>query len=225
MKKVLVSLLASSVLLSACNNDTEDAQKTEVKQEKSMTTETIINDSIDQNNDVLSYVEHGTLSIDDDEALEFFVTMDNDKNVKFEVDNNGSVYTFYDVDGEKKEVQNGKLEDTDTELNALNYIEIIESLKDLPEGELTTEDDLYILTYNILEVEDLSAISNNLSSYLEEYDTEELSLILKFNSDYQLVEAHVDGVFSEDDESFNVQGDVNFNDINNVDSIDMPNRE
>lgn len=225
MKKVLVSLLASSVLLSACNNNAEDAQKTEVKQEKSMTTETIINDSIDQNNDVLSYVEHGTLSIDDDEALEFFVTMDNDENVKFEVDNNKSVYTFYDVDGEKKEVQNGKLEDTDTELNALNYIEIIETLKDLPEGELTTEDDLYVLTYNILEVEDLSAISNNLSSYLEEYDTEELSLILKFNSDYQLVEAHVDGVFSEDDESYNVQGDVNFNNINNVDTIDMPNRE
>lgn len=225
MKKVLVSLLASSVLLSACNNDAEDAQKTEVKQEKSMTTETIINDSIDQNNDVLSYEEHGTLSIDDNEALEFFVTMDNDENVKFEVDNNESVYTFYDVDGEKKEVQNGKLEDTDTELNALNYIEIIESLKDLPESELTTEDDLYVLTYNVLEVEDLSAISNNLSSYLEEYDTEELSLILKFNSDYQLVEAHVDGVFSEDDESYNVQGDVNFNDINNVDTIDMPNRE
>ncbi|CAM3350119.1 hypothetical protein [Nosocomiicoccus ampullae] len=225
MKKILVSLLASSVLLSACSNDAEDAQKTEVKQEKSMTTETIINDSIDQNNDVLSYEEHGTLSIDDNEALEFFVTMDNDENVKFEVDNNESVYTFYDVDSEKKEVQNGKLEDTDTELNALNYIEIIESLKDLPEGELTTEDDLYVLTYNVLEVEDLSAISNNLSSYLEEYDTEELSLILKFNSDYQLVEAHVDGVFSEDDESYNVQGDVNFNDINNIDTIDMPNRE
>lgn len=225
MKKILVSLLASSVLLSACSNDAEDAQKTEVKQEKSMTTETIINDSIDQNNDVLSYEEHGTLSIDDNEALEFFVTMDNDENVKFEVDNNESVYTFYDVDGEKKEVQNGKLEDTDIELNALNYIEIIESLKDLPEGELTTEDDLYVLTYNVLEVEDLSAISNNLTSYLEEYDPEELSLVLKFNSDYQLVEAHVDGVITEDDESFNVQGDVNFNDINNVDSIDMPNRE
>ena len=135
MKKILVSLLASSVLLSACSNDAEDAQKTEVKQEKSMTTETIINDSIDQNNDVLSYEEHGTLSIDDNDALEFFVTMDNDENVKFEVDNNESVYTFYDVDGEKKEVQNGKLENTDTELNALNYIEIIESLKDLPEGE------------------------------------------------------------------------------------------
>lgn len=225
MKKILVSLLASSVLLSACSNDAEDAQKTEVKQEKSMTTETIINDSIDQNNDVLSYEEHGTLSIDDNDALEFFVTMDNDENVKFEVDNNESVYTFYDVDGEKKEVQNGKLENTDTELNALNYIEIIESLKDLPEGELTTEDDLYVLTYNVLEVEDLSAISNNLSSYLEEYDPEELSLVLKFNSDYQLVEAHVDGVITEDDESFNVQGDVNFNDINNVDSIDMPNRE
>lgn len=225
MKKILVSLLASSVLLSACSNDAEDAQKTEVKQEKSMTTETIINDSIDQNNDVLSYEEHGTLSIDDNDALEFFVTMDNDENVKFEVDNNESVYTFYDVDGEKKEVQNGKLENTDTELNALNYIEIIESLKDLPEGELTTEDDLYVLTYNVLEVEDLSAISNNLSSYLEEYDPEELSLVLKFNSDYQLVEAHVDGVLTEDDESFNVQGDVNFNDINNVDSIDMPNRE
>lgn len=225
MKKILVSLLASSVLLSACSNDAEDAQKTEVKQEKSMTTETIINDSIDQNNDVLSYEEHGTLSIDDNEALEFFVTMDNDENVKFEVDNNESVYTFYDVDGEKKEVQNGKLEDTDTELNSLNYIEIIESLKGLPEGELTTEDDLYVLTYNVLEVEDLSAISNNLSSYLEEYDPEELSLVLKFNSDYQLVEAHVDGVLTEDDESFNVQGDVNFNDINNVDTIDMPNRE
>lgn len=225
MKKILVSLLASSVLLSACSNDAEDAQKTEVKQEKSMTTETIINDSIDQNNDVLSYEEHGTLSIDDNEALEFFVTMDNDENVKFEVDNNESVYTFYDVDGEKKEVQNGKLENTDIELNALNYIEIIESLKDLPEGELTTEDDLYVLTYNVLEVEDLSAISNNLTSYLEEYDPEELSLVLKFNSDYQLVEAHVDGVITEDDESFNVQGDVNFNDINNVDSIDMPNRE
>ena len=225
MKKILVSLLASSVLLSACSNDAEDAQKTEVKQEKSMTTETIINDSIDQNNDVLSYEEHGTLSIDDNDALEFFVTMDNDENVKFEVDNNESVYTFYDVDGEKKEVQNGKLENTDTELNALNYIEIIESLKDLPEGELTTEDDLYVLTYNVLEVEDLSAISNNLTSYLEEYDPEELSLVLKFNSDYQLVEAHVDGVITEDDESFNVQGDVNFNDINNVDSIDMPNRE
>lgn len=225
MKKILVSLLASSVLLSACSNDAEDAQKTEVKQEKSMTTETIINDSIDQNNDVLSYEEHGTLSIDDNEALEFFVTMDNDENVKFEVDNNESVYTFYDVDGEKKEVQNGKLEETDTELNALNYIEIIESLKGLPEGELTTEDDLYVLTYNVLEVEDLSAISNNLSSYLEEYDPEELSLVLKFNSDYQLVEAHVDGVLTEDDESFNVQGDVNFNDINNVDTIDMPNRE
>lgn len=225
MKKILVSLLASSVLLSACSNDAEDAQKTEVKQEKSMTTETIINDSIDQNNDVLSYEEHGTLSIDDNEALEFFVTMDNDENVKFEVDNNESVYTFYDVDGEKKEVQNGKLENTDIELNALNYIEIIESLKDLPEGELTTEDDLYVLTYNVLEVEDLSAISNNLTSYLEEYDPEELSLVLKFNSDYQLVEAHVDGVLTEDDESFNVQGDVNFNDINNVDTIDMPNRE
>lgn len=225
MKKILVSLLASSFLLSACNNDTENAQKTEVKQEKSMTTQTIINDSINQNNDVLSYEEHGTLSIDDDKVLEFFVTMDNDENVKFEVDNNESVYTFYDVDGEKKEVQNGKLEDTDTELNALNYIEIIESLKDLPEGELTTEDDLYVLTYNILEVEDLSAISNNLSSYLEEYDTEELSLVLKFNSDYQLVEAHVNGVFTEDDESFNVQGDVNFSDLNNVDTIDMPNRE
>lgn len=225
MKKILVSLLASSVLLSACSNGAEDVQKTEVKQEKSMTTETIINDSIDQNNDVLSYEEHGTLSIDDDKALEFFVTMDNDENVKFEVDNNESVYTFYDVDGEKKEVQNGKLEETDTELNALNYIEIIESLKDLPEGELTTEDDLYVLTYNVLEVEDLSAISNNLTSYLEEYDPEELSLVLKFNSDYQLVEAHVDGVITEDDESFNVQGDVNFNDINNVDSIDMPNRE
>ncbi len=225
MKKILVSLLASSVLLSACSNGAEDVQKTEVKQEKSMTTETIINDSIDQNNDVLSYEEHGTLSIDDDKALEFFVTMDNDENVKFEVDNNESVYTFYDVDGEKKEVQNGKLEETDTELNALNYIEIIESLKDLPEGKLTTEDDLYVLTYNVLEVEDLSAISNNLTSYLEEYDPEELSLVLKFNSDYQLVEAHVDGVITEDDESFNVQGDVNFNDINNVDSIDMPNRE
>lgn len=225
MKKILVSLLASSVLLSACSNDAEDAQKTEVKQEKSMTTETIINDSIDQNNDVLSYEEHGTLSIDDDKALEFFVTMDNDENVKFEVDNNESVYTFYDVDGEKKEVQNGKLEETDTELNALNYIEIIESLKDLPEGKLTTEDDLYVLTYNVLEVEDLSAISNSLSSYLEDYDPEELSLVLKFNSDYQLVEAHVDGVLTEDDESFNVQGDVNFNDINNVDTIDMPNRE
>ena len=225
MKKILVSLLASSVLLSACSNGAEDVQKTEVKQEKSMTTETIINDSIDQNNDVLSYEEHGTLSIDDDKALEFFVTMDNDENVKFEVDNNESVYTFYDVDGEKKEVQNGKLEETDTELNALNYIEIIESLKDLPEGKLTTEDDLYVLTYNVLEVEDLSAISNSLSSYLEEYDPEELSLVLKFNSDYQLVEAHVDGVITEDDESFNVQGDVNFNDINNVDSIDMPNRE
>lgn len=225
MKKILVSLLASSVLLSACSNGAEDVQKTEVKQEKSMTTETIINDSIDQNNDVLSYEEHGTLSIDDDKALEFFVTMDNDENVKFEVDNNESVYTFYDVDGEKKEVQNGKLENTDIELNALNYIEIIESLKDLPEGKLTTEDDLYVLTYNVLEVEDLSAISNNLTSYLEEYDPEELSLVLKFNSDYQLVEAHVDGVITEDDESFNVQGDVNFNDINNVDSIDMPNRE
>ena len=225
MKKILVSLLASSVLLSACSNGAEDVQKTEVKQEKSMTTETIINDSIDQNNDVLSYEEHGTLSIDDDKALEFFVTMDNDENVKFEVDNNESVYTFYDVDGEKKEVQNGKLEETDTELNALNYIEIIESLKDLPEGKLTTEDDLYVLTYNVLEVEDLSAISNNLTSYLEEYDPEELSLVLKFNSDYQLVEAHVDGVITEDDESFNVKGDVNFNDINNVDSIDMPNRE
>lgn len=225
MKKILVSLLASSVLLSACSNGAEDVQKTEVKQEKSMTTETIINDSIDQNNDVLSYEEHGTLSIDDDKALEFFVTMDNDENVKFEVDNNESVYTFYDVDGEKKEVQNGKLEETDTELNALNYIEIIESLKDLPEGKLTTEDDLYVLTYNVLEVEDLSAISNNLTSYLEEYDPEELSLVIKFNSDYQLVEAHVDGVITEDDESFNVQGDVNFNDINNVDSIDMPNRE
>ena len=225
MKKILVSLLASSVLLSACSNGAEDVQKTEVKQEKSMTTETIINDSIDQNNDVLSYEEHGTLSIDDDKALEFFVTMDNDENVKFEVDNNESVYTFYDVDGEKKEVQNGKLENTDTELNALNYIEIIESLKDLPEGELTTEDDLYVLTYNVLEVEDLSAISNSLSSYLEDYDPEELSLVLKFNSDYQLVEAHVDGVLTEDNESFNVQGDVNFNDINNVDSIDMPNRE
>ena len=225
MKKILVSLLASSVLLSACSNGAEDVQKTEVKQEKSMTTETIINDSIDQNNDVLSYEEHGTLSIDDDKALEFFVTMDNDENVKFEVDNNESVYTFYDVDGEKKEVQNGKLEETDTELNALNYIEIIESLKDLPEGKLTTEDDLYVLTYNVLEVEDLSAISNNLTSYLEEYDPEELSLVLKFNSDYQLVEAHVDGVITEDDKSFNVQGDVNFNDINNVDSIDMPNRE
>ena len=225
MKKILVSLLASSVLLSACSNGAEDVQKTEVKQEKSMTTETIINDSIDQNNDVLSYEEHGTLSIDDDKALEFFVTMDNDENVKFEVDNNESVYTFYDVDGEKKEVQNGKLEETDTELNALNYIEIIESLKDLPEGKLTTEDDLYVLTYNVLEVEDLSAISNNLTSYLEDYDPEELSLVLKFNSDYQLVEAHVDGVITEDDESFNVQGDVNFNDINNVDSIDMPNRE
>ncbi|HJB78316.1 MAG TPA: hypothetical protein H9767_02335 [Candidatus Nosocomiicoccus stercorigallinarum] len=225
MKKILVSLLASSVLLSACSNGAEDVQKTEVKQEKSMTTETIINDSIDQNNDVLSYEEHGTLSIDDDKALEFFVTMDNDENVKFEVDNNESVYTFYDVDGEKKEVQNGKLEETDTELNALNYIEIIESLKDLPEGKLTTEDDLYVLTYNVLEVEDLSAISNSLSSYLEDYDPEELSLVLKFNSDYQLVEAHVDGVITEDDESFNVQGDVNFNDINNVDSIDMPNRE
>ena len=213
MKKILVSLLASSVLLSACSNGAEDVQKTEVKQEKSMTTETIINDSIDQNNDVLSYEEHGTLS------------MDNDENVKFEVDNNESVYTFYDVDGEKKEVQNGKLEDTDTELNALNYIEIIESLKDLPEGELTTEDDLYVLTYNVLEVEDLSAISNSLSSYLEDYDPEELSLVLKFNSDYQLVEAHVDGVLTEDNESFNVQGDVNFNDINNVDTIDMPNRE
>lgn len=225
MKKILVSLLASSVLLSACSNGAEDVQKTEVKQEKSMTTETIINDSIDQNNDVLSYEEHGTLSIDDDKALEFFVTMDNDENVKFEVDNNESVYTFYDVDGEKKEVQNGKLENTDTELNALNYIEIIESLKDLPEGELTTEDDLYVLTYNVLEVEDLSAISNSLSSYLEDYDPEELSLVLKFNSDYQLVEAHVDGVLTEDNESFNVQGDVNFNDINNVDTIDMPNRE
>ena len=225
MKKILVSLLASSVLLSACSNGAEDVQKTEVKQEKSMTTETIINDSIDQNNDVLSYEEHGTLSIDDDKALEFFVTMDNDENVKFEVDNNESVYTFYDVDGEKKEVQNGKLEETDTELNALNYIEIIESLKDLPEGKLTTEDDLYVLTYNVLEVEDLSAISNSLSSYLEDYDPEELSLVLKFNSDYQLVEAHVDGVITEDDESFNVQGDVNFNNINNVDSIDMPNRE
>lgn len=225
MKKILVSLLASSVLLSACSNGAEDVQKTEVKQEKSMTTETIINDSIDQNNDVLSYEEHGTLSIDDDKALEFFVTMDNDENVKFEVDNNESVYTFYDVDGEKKEVQNGKLEETDTELNALNYIEIIESLKDLPEGKLTTEDDLYVLTYNVLEVEDLSAISNSLSSYLEEYDPEELSLVLKFNSDYQLVEAHVDGVLTEDNESFNVQGDVNFNDINNVDTIDMPNRE
>ena len=78
MKKILVSLLASSVLLSACSNGAEDVQKTEVKQEKSMTTETIINDSIDQNNDVLSYEEHGTLSIDDDKALEFFVTMDND---------------------------------------------------------------------------------------------------------------------------------------------------
>ncbi len=225
MKKILVSLLASSVLLSACSNGAEDVQKTEVKQEKSMTTETIINDSIDQNNDVLSYEEHGTLSIDDDKALEFFVTMDNDENVKFEVDNNESVYTFYDVDGEKKEVQNGKLEETDTELNALNYIEIIESLKDLPEGKLTTEDDLYVLTYNVLEVEDLSAISNSLSSYLEDYDPEELSLVLKFNSDYQLVEAHVDGVLTEDNESFNVQGDVNFNDINNVDTIDMPNRE
>src|SRR5699024_7746457 len=146
-------------------------------------------------------------------------------NVKFEVDNNEAGYTFYDVDGEKKEVQNGKLEETDTELNALNYIEIIESLKDLPEGKLTTEDDLYDLTYNVLEVQDLSESRNDLTSCVEEYDPEELSLVLKFNSDYQLVEAHVDGVITEEDESFNVHGDVNCNDINNVDSIDMPNGE
>src|SRR5699024_4887163 len=145
MKKILVSLLASSVLLSACSNGAEDVQKTEVKQEKSMTTETIINDSIDQNNDVLSYEEHGTLSIDDDKALEFFVTMDNDDNVKYEVNNNESIYTIYDVDSEKKEEENGKLEETDIKLNALNYIEIIGSLKALPEGKLTTEDDLDVL--------------------------------------------------------------------------------
>src|SRR5699024_6895989 len=134
-----------------------DGEKKEVQNGKLENTDTELN--------ALNYIEiieslkdlpEGELTTEDDlyvltyNVLEFFVMMDNDENVKFEVDNNESVYTFYDVDGEKKEVQNGKLENTDTELNALNYIEIIESLKDLPEGELTTEDDLYVLTYNVL---------------------------------------------------------------------------
>src|SRR5699024_5361601 len=108
-------LLASSVSLSACSNGAEDAQKTEGKQEKSMTTETIINDSIDHNNDVFAYEEHEPLSIDDYNGVELFVTMDNDENIKCEVDNNEAVYTVYEVDGEKKEVENGKIENTDTE--------------------------------------------------------------------------------------------------------------
>lgn len=226
MKKLVISIFSATLLLSACSNSNDGEEEVkEVKQDKSMTSESLIEEVASNNQDVISYEERGTLMMNDEDELNFIVTIDNDENVKFEVDTTDSVFTLYDVNGEKNVVSNGEFETSDIELNPLTYSELVEKLKDLPKGDLKTDKDVYIITYDVLTIEDLSIFSNELASNLKDYDVESLTLTLQVNADYEVVRADVEGTLSDGKESYDINGFATFENIGKVELIDVPKGE
>ncbi|MDK6863161.1 hypothetical protein [Nosocomiicoccus ampullae] len=226
MKKLVISIFSATLLLSACSNSNDGEEEVkEVKQDKSMTSESLIDEVVANNQDVISYEERGTLTMNDEDELNFIVTIDNDENVKFEVDASDSVFTLYDVNGEKKVLTNGEFETSDIELNPLTYSELVEKLKELPKGDLKTDKDVYVITYDLLTIEDLSIFSNELASNLQDYDVENLSLTLQVNADYKVVRADVEGTLSDDKENYDIKCFATFENIGEVEQIEVPKGE
>lgn len=226
MKKLVISIFLATLLLSACSNSNDGEEEVkEVKQDKSMTSESLIDEVVANNQDVISYEERGTLTMNDEDELNFIVTIDNDENVKFEVDTSDSVFTLYDVNGEKNVLTNGEFETSDIELNPLTYRELVEKLKELPKGDLQTDKDVYVITYDLLTIEDLSIFSNELASNLQDYDVENLSLTLQVNADYKVVRADVEGTLRDDKENYDIKGFATFENIGEVEQIEVPKGE
>lgn len=244
MKKTLVSLLGSILLLSACSNGDEPAveetvEDSEAETEEAATSENsegeqiaaadLIDNAIEASNGITSYEarqEFNIEGLDKAHRIRTIMTHANQNEFKLEINNNDKIVTHYVVEGDHFTYQDNKIVNTEETLEVAgnDYQTIVESLGNYPEGEVSSLEDGYTLTIN---VDDISALSSIIGEEtLADMETVESftgTMQLYFDSEYRFTgsELKADAVSAEDE--ITIHTTVDYTKIDNVDMIEKPN--
>lgn len=234
MKKLLLSVMLSALVLAGCNSKTEEettdgSDSITVENEKeALTDKSVIQKSIEKYGEVVSYIQDTTLDIKDDEdtsSIKIIMTIDKNRNGKFEADVDDEVMTFYEVDDEAFTVQDGKLLETDALNLASNatYGDIIKVTEDLEGGKIKQEEDKFYLTYDLSNEENREALfGSNLAQSIEDLENVKGTLVLTYSKGYLLTEAKVEGTAQENGETIDFKGTSKFINVDSVDEIELP---
>lgn len=242
MKKTLVSLLGSILLLSACSNGDEPAAEEEMAEEseteegsdsanregQEIEAADLIDSAIEASNGITSYEarqEFNIEGLDSAHRIRTIMTHANQNEFKLEINNNDKIMTHYVVDGDQFIYQNNELVNTEETLEVAgnDYQTIVESLGNYPEGEVSSLEDGYTLTVN---VDDISA----LSSFIDEETLADMEPVESFTGTIQLYfdaeyiftgsELTADAVSAEDE--ITIHSTVDYTNIDNVEMIEKP---
>lgn len=239
MKKMLVGLLGSVLLLSACGDETQNEAETEEgtvteSNEETAATEDVtstelIDNAVEASSDIKSYEAQQSFNIelpDGDETIRTIMTYGEQDELKLEVDNNGDIVTHYIEDGNHSLYNGDEIIDTEetVDVSGNDYQSIVEMLTAYPEGEVNSTEDGYIISVNI---EDASAFNNFIDeetkSAIDAAESISGTLQLYFDGEYMFTGSELTAVIVSEGEEINIHSTVDYTNIGNVDVIEKPN--
>lgn len=249
MKRTLVALFGSLMILSACSGgqetaDEETAEETtgseseETAEEggeesknpgdSNMTAADLISGAIENSQDVKSYEARQTFDMTGpelDSTVQTIMTYGEQDEFKLSVNNDGNILTHYVVDGGHFIYADNQISETDgtLEVEGSDYQTVVAGLENYPEGEIAALEEGYSLTVPIEDQADLEGVLDEAAAAaVESADSITGTLQLYFKGDNTFTGSELEATVTSADGEYTVHSTVDYTNIGNIDVIEKP---
>lgn len=202
----------------------ENSESTDVD----LTAEGIIDESIRQYGDTLSYeMRHNYVisSGDEEEEIRLITTRSDQNELKVDVNTPDDTFSHYIIEGEHFIYIDGDFEfqEEDVDISGSSYGDIVSGLEPFKDASFSETEDGYVLTKTIENDEAFAELlPEELISEIPEGGAEG-TIELLFNNDFQFNGSNLDVTMEEDGETYQLTSNSTIRGVGTLDVIEKPN--